>query len=190
MALGERITSGYVWSVGKDGITLYWPERTVRRLRHDPLTGELLEMKEEIESAISPKKFALDKELAEGGYGKTGGDSSTYRIADVRVGDRVGIWFCRRNGVDICRCIEIGRRPDSLVPPAPGMKLDDEEEARFYEKQKAWQNWEKHRLPFPRNCMPTYVRNDGKVCFGPYPAESMEIIPIRYVAPAPHAAKR
>jgi hypothetical protein len=185
-----RSTGGYVWSISMDGITLYYPERTVRHLRHDPLTGELLEMKEEIHPSIPPKKFALGKELSEGGWEEIAKNSDRYRIIDVRVGDRVGINYERRNGVDICKSICIGRRPGEILLAPPGMKFSDKDaEVRFYERQKAWLNWEQFRLPFPRTCLPTYMRNDGKVCFGPYPAESVEIIPILHVAPAPHEVR-
>jgi hypothetical protein len=188
MNYSEVSTSGYVWSIGKDTITLYWPERTVFRLRHDPLTGERLEMRGGLYAAIPPKSFALSKDLAEGGHGTTGGDSATYRIADVRVGDRVALYYDRRNGVDICRAICIGRRPDGLVPPAPGMKfIDKNEEERFYVRQQAWQDWEKHRLPFPPGYLPNVLKG-GRWFYGSYPAESIEITPIMHAAPAPREA--
>jgi hypothetical protein len=186
----ERSTNGYVWSITKDSVTLYWPERTVLRLRHDPLTGERLEMSGGAYAAIAPKTFVLSKELAEGRYGTTGGDSATYRIADVRVGDRIGVYYDRRDGVDICRAICIGRRPDGLFPPAPGMKFTDKnEEARFYERQKAWQDWEKYRTPFPPGHLPNCMKG-GRWFHGRYPAESIEIIPIWHAAPAPREVKK
>jgi hypothetical protein len=185
LTFGQRITSGYVWSISRDAITLYWPERTVLRLRHDPLTGERLEMTGGVYAAIPPKKFALSKDLAEGGYGTTGGDSATYRITDVRVGDRVGIYFDRRDGVDICRAIGIGRRPNEVVHAPPGMRFTDkDEEERFYVRQQAWKDWEKHRLPFPPGYLPNCMKG-GRWFYGRYPAESVEITPIVYDAPAP-----
>jgi hypothetical protein len=42
-----------------------------------------------------------------------------YRLLDVKVGDCVGIFYARINGVDICDHICIGRRPGGLVPPLP-----------------------------------------------------------------------
>jgi len=189
MNYGQGSTSGYVWSISKDEITLYWPERRVLRLRHDPFTGERLEMNGGVYAAIAPKKFTVNEELAEGGYGTSGGTSFTYRIADVRVGDQIAIYFYRRNGVDICQCIQIGRRPDELVPPPPGMKfIDEHEEERYFVRQKAWQDWEKYRLPFPPGYLPKCVKG-GRLFDSRYPADSVEITPIIYVAPAPREVK-
>src|SRR5205807_144424 len=48
-------------------------------------------------------------------------DFHTYRLSDVRAGDRVSIFYNQRiNGVETCNAICIRRRPGGLVPPAPG----------------------------------------------------------------------
>ena len=180
----DRITGGFVESIAEGVITLYWPALDVLRLRHDPMTGEQLEEMKKTLPAVPAKKFLLGEELTKGGYVKTGIDHNTYRITDVRVGDRVTIHYDRRNGVDLCRTICINRRPNGDVPPAPGEKPDVFH--KWHESVNADQDWEQSRVPYPRKYWPTYMGADGKFYAGPYPQESTQIVPIRpAIAPPP-----
>jgi hypothetical protein len=178
-----RGTGGFVQSVGKDGITLYRPAMDVLHLRHDPLTGDPLGVtKKDTLPAWPAKTFLLGEELAKGEYIKTASPPDTYRITDVRVGDWVCIKYDRRNGVDICRTICIHRRPNGRVPPAPGEKPD--EFRKYHEGANASQDWEENRLPYPRKYWPSYMGKDGKIYEGPYPSESIQMVPIPPAPPA------
>lgn len=170
-------TRGFVQSIGKDGITLYWPAREVLDMRHDPVTGQLLELKKRTLPAVPAKTFVLGEDLAKGGY--SGLDSDSYRVKDVGVGDLVDVHYDRRNGVDICKTIRIDRRPGGRVPPAPGEKPDAFH--KHHEQANAHQDWEDFRTPYPRKYWPAYRGPDGKLYAGPYPSESSQDTPI----PAP-----
>lgn len=184
----KRGTWGFVESIGKDGITLYWPAREIVTERLDPMTGEPRGVpKRETFPAIPAKTFMIGEDLAKGGYKKS--DTSnytyrTYRITDVRVGDRVSIEYDRRNGVDICQTICIDRRPKGDVPPAPGERPDSFH--KWHELENANQDWEENRAPYPRKYMPSYMGADGKLYVGPFPQQSTRIILIPpEVAPPP-----
>lgn len=170
-------TSGYVESITKDGITLYWPKREMLRLRYDPMTGALIDEKKETLPAVPAKTFPLGKELAAGEYMKPADADMTYRITHVRVGDRVSIEYDRRNGVDICKMIRIERRPGGRVPPAPGEKADTFR--KHHEGANANQDWEENRTPYPRKYWSSYRGADGRLYEGPYPSDSIQIVPIK-----------
>ena len=184
----RRNTGGFVQSISKDGITLHRPKIEVHHWRHDPINGKSLGMHMiETLAAWPAKKFLLVEELAKGNYIKGTPPGDTYRITDVRVGDWVGIEFCRRNGIDICKTITIERRPHGRVPPAPGENPDAFR--KHHERANADQDWEKKRIAYPRKYWTSYQGKDGKIYEGPYPSESFQIIPILPKAPAPHAAR-
>lgn len=183
----EDRTEGYVESIGKDGITLYWPAGKMLRLRTEPISGEPLELKEIAVALVLGKKFLLDKELAKGGYLKTASGGWTYRITDVRVGDRVEIEYDRRDGIDICKKIRIDRRPNGLVPPAPGEKPD--EFRKWHEEKNADQDWEVSRMPYPRKYWHNYRGPDGQFYAGPYPSESAHFVQSLTLAPPPRLVK-
>jgi hypothetical protein len=185
----KRITGGFVQAADKGGITLYRPELEVRYFRHDPLTGQLLEeKKKEIHAAWPAKKFLLVEELAKESYLKSAAPEFTYRISDVQVGDWIGIEYCRLNGVDICQTISIKRRPCGQVPPAPGEKPNAF--FKHHERMNADQDWEEKRVAYPEKYRPNYLGPDGKFYVGRYPSESIQIIPILAVAPAPREVKQ
>ena len=102
---------GVVTEVTKDSITVQWVDSSDEK----------------------PKKFAVSEALA---VGKPGIEirllpgrplpisnptmpEYMYRLTDVKVGDCVGIFYARIDGVDICDHIRISRRPDGEVPPSP-----------------------------------------------------------------------
>lgn len=110
--------AGVVTEVTKDSITIQWVNTP----------GE------------KPKKFAVSETLAAGKFSKyprvredPNGNPALpaptmprpvmpeymYRLADVKVGDCVGIFYARIGGVDICDHISICRRPGGEVPPLP-----------------------------------------------------------------------
>jgi len=98
---------GTVTEVTKNSVTIQWP-------------GEK-----------EPKKFAASETLASGGFPTkdhprldglpehTVIPSFRYRLADVKVGDRVTIIFSHLGDADFCDCIHISKRPGGRVPPLP-----------------------------------------------------------------------
>lgn len=110
--VGDSVNNGYggmVTEVTKDSITIQW-----------------VNTKDE-----KPKKFAVCETLAAGKpgivprpipnsvYTYSAWGIFGYRLADVKVGDCVSIFYARIDGVDICDHISIKRRPDGEVPPLP-----------------------------------------------------------------------
>lgn len=178
-----RHTWGFVQTVNAQSITLYWPEHILLLQRHDPQTGLQLSCEGTHREAVPGKEFALADELAKGNYSNSASIDDTYRIVDVKIGDKVFIGFDRRNGVDICTAIRIVRRPGGVVPPAPGEKPTDVH--RHHEQANADQAWEENKVPYPRKYWPSYLGQDGNFYVGPYPSHSKVIVFVLPVAPAP-----
>jgi hypothetical protein len=116
---------GVVTEVTKDSITIQWVNSF----------GE------------KPKKFAVSETLAAGkvpierrvraGFARPGNPMMPeymYRLTDVRVGDCVGIFYARIDGVDICDHIRIWRRPGGEVPPLPRKAEDLRDEREVWKK--------------------------------------------------------
>ncbi len=183
----DRQTSGFVEAVNAQSITLHWPERRVLKLRYDPKTGQQLSCTEERFAAVPGKQFALDATLAKGEYLNTGSPDDTYRIRDVKLGDRVLITFDRRNGINTCKTIRITRRPGGDVPPAPGEKPTAFH--KHHEQANADQQWEENRLPYPRKYWPSYLGQDGNFYATPYPSDSKVIVAVPPIAPPPREIK-
>ncbi|AWM39396.1 hypothetical protein [Gemmata obscuriglobus] len=152
----------------------------------NPRTGAQLSLKEKHYPEVPAKTFALASELAKGGYAKTW-SADTYRITDVKVGDRVYIHYDRKDGVDTCRTIRILRRPGGVVPPPPGEKALDKGE--HHGRMNAHQAWEEKRTPYPREYMPSFLDRDGLLYDSPYPSESMTIVIIPPKAPMPRLVR-
>lgn len=74
----------------------------------DPIVMKLADQPE--------RKFFAAGPLAEGGYGKQGVGS--YRLADIRVGDRVIVNGLRKNTAEFADSVSIRGRPGGTVPPA------------------------------------------------------------------------
>ena len=133
--------SGTVTEVTKTSVTIEWP-------------GE------------KPKLFQASETLAAGEFPKAisfkpNGRLRTtlplfrYRLADVKVGDRVQIYFSRLNGVDICDAISISKRPGGQVPPLPdgAEPLLESVSGKYMPRYHEWTNalWdlEDKGIPFP-----------------------------------------
>ncbi|MCI0701383.1 MAG: hypothetical protein L0241_09915, partial [Planctomycetia bacterium] len=115
---------GIVTAVTKDSITIQWVNAP----------------------DVPPKTFAVSETLAAGKVpverrkfpgqtlpGNPMMPEYMYRLTDVKVGDCVGIFYARINGVDICDHIRISRRPDGEVPPLPKEAED------LRDERKVWQ---------------------------------------------------
>jgi hypothetical protein len=157
---------GAVTEVTKDSITIQWP-------------GE-----------EKPKKFAASEILASGGFPtkdrpplngrppQTVGPSDRYRLADVKVGDLVHIFYAHLGGLDICDNIHIIKRPGGRVPPLPegaenliapsGRKL-----IAYHEYMNARWDLEDKGIPYPEKFgnqrrwpvapMPRDLTNTGRI---------------------------
>ncbi|MBX9626868.1 MAG: hypothetical protein K2X82_23915 [Gemmataceae bacterium] len=97
------------------------------------------------------RKFPARGPLAEGGYDKSEAGGWSYRLADVAVGDRVGIIGHQVAGVEYVEAISIGRRPGGQVPPAPGdvAKPPPANQQWFHEVMNARQEAEEKGEPWP-----------------------------------------
>ncbi len=72
---------------------------------------------------------------------------STYRLADVKIGDRVDIACLELNGELQCETICIHRRPGGRVPPCPGERPDTN--LKWHERANAYQEFEEKGIPLP-----------------------------------------
>jgi hypothetical protein len=150
---------GTVTKVTKDSITL----QSINRPEEEPRTFALSE-------TLAAGKVPIERRLPPGQVrGNPMMPEYMYRLTDVKVGDCIGIFYARINGVDICDHIRIARRPDGLVPPLPEeaenlrrgqpnpalQKLIPEAKRRPYVPYHEWQNayWEKI-APMPRELKP------------------------------------
>lgn len=98
------------------------------------------------------RKFLAVGPLAEGGYKKTETPANTYRLADVRVGDRVKVSGIRRGAGEYAETVMIRRRPGGRVPEAPGeatAPLPDWH-PRWHERMNAEQDLEERGIPLPK----------------------------------------
>lgn len=115
--LGPRFYWGHVTALTRDAIDIATPEDIVKQSPNEP-GGKVIEF---AIPAQPPKRFPLSDFLKAGGALKTsdGPLFVSYRLADVRVGDRVKIVYHPDPVLgDTCHMIGIERRPGGLVPPA------------------------------------------------------------------------
>jgi hypothetical protein len=99
------------------------------------------------EPGFDPKRFPASGPLAGGKYGQRLGYPSMYRLADIRVGDKVDIFCERINGVYYCTHICILGRPGGKIPPSPGEPADII--YKWHERRQAYQDWEEKGIPIP-----------------------------------------
>jgi hypothetical protein len=148
--------TGRVTAMDKDSVTVEFPDpykewtfdtdekrRPIRKLTF-------------IYPAVPPQELKLRGSLAEGQLPERT-ESVSYRITDVRIGDRVvvnrsstreGLWFCDH--------IMILRRPGGKVPEAPH---DTDSKSRGYawhEHCQAHQDFEEKGIPIPDKFLPGY----------------------------------
>ncbi|MBX9627779.1 MAG: hypothetical protein K2X82_28535 [Gemmataceae bacterium] len=107
-------------------------------------TGEVMYVQR---AALPARRFPVDRVLAAGGFHEEEMLGSTYRLADVRVGDEVTLWLQRDGPEGVCRAVQIERRPGGRVPPAPGERPDDPDP--YHAWVNAYQDWEERGIPLP-----------------------------------------
>lgn len=97
------------------------------------------------------RRFVVRGPLAEGEYDPTQMAGSTYRLADIRVGDRVSIKGVRGFGVEFVEVVSIKRRPGASVPPAPGdlKRPPPLNQPWYHEMMDAMQAFEEKGTPLP-----------------------------------------
>lgn len=111
-----------------------------------------------IPGSREPRRFMASAPLALGGIAyRWLGDSRGYRLSDVRVGDVVLLDSYRINGVDMCRNIEISRRPGGRIPPVPGERADGY--IPYHIRRQAVLDWGEKGIPIPEKYRP-YIRSD------------------------------
>ena len=102
---------------------------------------------------------------------------STYRLADVKIGDRVDIACLELNGELQCETICIHRRPGGRVPPCPDEKPDTY--LKWHERANAYQDFEEKGIPLPAKFDPR--RMPGTVNGIPVPAWMLQppgVVPV------------
>ena len=118
--------AGVVMDVTKDSITIQWVNTPGEKPKTFVASETLAAGKVPIERRV-PAGSALPGNPMMPEY--------MYRLKDVKVGDCVGIFYARINGVDICDHIRIGRRPDGEVPPLPKEAEDLRDEREVWKRK-------------------------------------------------------
>ena len=151
---GESI-SGTVTAVDGVSITVAADEQRITQYTHDLVRGHVIAEKLIIIPPQPPRQFVAVGSLAEGSYLKNGKAGRQYRLADVKVGDKV--WFDWRLVGDVAEVhyVSIFRRPGGKVPPSPAEKLD--EKNPWHERCNAFQNLEEKGIPLPEKFRPKPV---------------------------------
>lgn len=168
----ERAADGVTWVTTGEQMVIFGQNgvfregcRTMSIIRvengHDrldlhPEVGQVVTLHLEDQPA---RRFVARGALAEGSYSKREMWGSTYRLADVQIGDRVKVNGTVLNGVEYIEAISIRRRPGGRVPPAPGQVADPlfiPNDSRFkdpqpwyHERMNAEQDWEERGVPIP-----------------------------------------
>ena len=88
----------------------------------------------------------VGKTLRSGGYWEEE-HPATYRLVDVKVGDRVEICCLELNGELRCETIRIDRRPGGRVPPCPDK--NPHSDWKWHERANAYQDLEEKGIPLP-----------------------------------------
>lgn len=93
------------------------------------------------------RRYRAAGPLAAGRWDPAESRGDTYRLADVRVGDRVYLRIAPDGDEDVCRAVSILRRPGGRVPPAPGEPADAA--VKHHEVVNARQDHEEFGDPLP-----------------------------------------
>lgn len=117
------------------------------------LDGDLLPVRHH---DLPVRRFRVSRTLAGGGFDPSAPPGATYRLSDVRVGDRAGVELRRDGDEDVAHQIGIGRRPGGRVPPAPGQ--DPDARNPHHERANAWQDFEERGIPLPDKYDPVVRR--------------------------------
>jgi hypothetical protein len=98
------------------------------------------------------RRFPVRGPLAAGGYPEKELPGNTYRLADLAVGDRVGVTGKLLGEAAFAESLSIHRRPGGRVPPAPAdlAKAPPLNQPYYHEMQNAEQDWEDHGIPLPK----------------------------------------
>ncbi|MBX9627559.1 MAG: hypothetical protein K2X82_27405 [Gemmataceae bacterium] len=132
---------GHTSSRAEVVLTDWWGRRTVLR-----------------PADTTPRRFLAGLALADGQWEPGAQPAESYRLADVRVGDWVGLALADTDlpGQELyqwCARVSIERRPGGKVPPAPAFE-PPAHNYRFHEAMQAQQDWEERRAPFPEKYHP------------------------------------
>lgn len=143
---------GCVTCFGKP-VTLVTPTRTVAGARVVGtregytvigLTGAQVIIRESDQPARS---FTFSQELAAGGAPEGLWAADSYRVRDVKVGDRIAIRYLAGDK-EVCTQIRIVERPGGRVPASPG-DAGDAQGIKYHERQNAENDWQYEGIPIP-----------------------------------------
>lgn len=130
----------------------------------------------EVKDQGKPARRILCDGTIPGGCEKGVGETDTYRLSDVQIGDVVTILLGVDGQDDISLAIWINRRPGGVIPPCSNDPLVATVGA-LHRQNQAEQDWEEKGIPIPRQ----YLDREGRAPWTnpPYPP----------VAPMPREAK-
>lgn len=101
-------------------------------------------------------RFPAGKALAAGEPDPAESASCSYRLSDVRVGDRVYIRIHHVGNENVCASVIIRRRPGGVIPRAPWE--DPNTPDPYHEYANAWQAFEERGVPLPAKYDPVIQR--------------------------------
>jgi hypothetical protein len=150
---------GTVTQIGPDSITISFHATVETEVNLDP-DGRAVSFTDRLIPAAPPETFKFAQSLIDGKPGKCFGESFSYRITDVQVGDHVMIGRSSLNGVDYCHMICIYRRPGGKIPPAPDDKKGKyvHRKYQWHEYYQARQDFEEKGIPIPDKFLPESER--------------------------------
>jgi len=94
--------------------------------------------------------FRIGEELADGKTAPAASPNALHLFGDVKLRDKVEVWYLRISGELVCREIGIHRRPGGRVPPAQDeVDLIRKPRFRFHELMNAYQDLEEKGIPIP-----------------------------------------
>ncbi len=111
----NNVYGGAVTAVAKDSITIQWVNTPDEKPKTFAVSETLAAGKVPIERRLPAGQTIPANPMM---------PEYMYRLAEVKVGDCVGIFYARIDGVDICDHIRICRRPGGEVPPLPKVAED------------------------------------------------------------------
>ena len=131
---------------------------------------------QERQDTTRPKRISAAGTFPAGVRNGPGESWNTHWLADVRVGDRVGVFVGRlRDGREWMTAIHIERRPGGIIPQMPPDHLGWRPSPPG--DYQAEQDWEEKGIPIPKE----HLRSDGRAPWTnpPYPPVAPQPRPVK-----------
>jgi len=145
-----RSYGGTVTAVGKD-----WVELGIGWRGSQTIDSQGFDISPKYDTS-KPKRIGTPGTIP-GGAKDGAGRRETYRLADLKLGDKVQIATGEDDQGVWTQEIRILRRPGGKVPPNPGDEFATENEGSHM-RMRAYQDWEEKGIPIPKN----YLGADGR----------------------------